>query len=291
MRERHALEQELRSLRYVQSPGFSAEREILHSPDQRARVTTTDAVPFRWICHVELALQGAGNATAHSTATGLLVGPRHVLTAAHTLRSNDGRFTASSAWVYPGRNGNTRPFGRVAGSTFRYHVNWFRNGAANEDYDYGMIVLDDAIGERSFRSLNNNPLGWWGHARHGAGTRLVRLDPATLDGRTITVAGYPEDKTAGTLWSSTGQLTMLRTPQGQVSTQARRMAHSADTHRSQSGAPVWMEDTDAGVRHLVGIHTGAINVTSGSGTAAKQQRLNMAIRITREVVTQLKAWM
>jgi V8-like Glu-specific endopeptidase len=291
MRERAALEQELRHLRTPPGSG-SFEREILHTPDQRTQVHNTEAAPFRFICHLDLTATDNTNAAARarSTATGILVGPRHVLIAGHTARSSNGRFTATHAWVTPGRNAGTRPFGRVEGKSFRHHPRWFRNGVANDDYDYGLLILDSAIGSQKFRSLGNARLGWWGDPANGAGTSITRLDPATLDGSAIRVAGYPSDKTAGECWESAGQVTMMRTPQGQIDGTARRFAHDADTHGSQSGAPVWIHNAKTGASQLVGVHTGAINVTAGSGATARTQRLNVAIRVTREFLRQLAAW-
>ena len=202
MHERNRMEQELREL------------EVLHNPDQRTQVNNTEAVPFRFICHLEMRAVDTTNTTvtARSTATGVLVGPRHVLTTGHTLLAQRGRFKATHAWVSPGLNGSTSPFGRVEATVFRPHPNWFRNGAEDDDYDYGMITLKDAIGDKRFSSLGNKPLGWWGDPVNGGGTRLERLDPAALNNATVNVAGYPDDQPAGTMWTSSGQTTPLRDP-------------------------------------------------------------------------------
>ena len=292
MHERYRMEQELRELAVGLRDAYAPEQEVLHNPDQRVPATNTEAVPFRFICHLELRAVDTTNTTviARSTATGVLVGPRHVLTTGHTLLAQRGRFKVTDAWVSPGMNGSTRPFGRVEGATFRTHPNWFRNGAQNDDYDYGMITLKDPIGERRFKSLSNNPLGWWGDPVNGAGTRLERLAPTSLDNVTVNVAGYPNDKPSGTMWMSSGQTTPLRGPQGQISTMARRLPHNADTHVSQSGSPVWMRDTDKNLRYLVGLHHGAQSLTFTRGGQTQTQRTNVAIRVTREFLTQIAAW-
>lgn len=293
MNERNQLEREFRDLAVPQIRARFDEREVLHSPDQRIQVGNTDAVPFRFVCHLELTARDTGNpkVTARSIATGILVGPRHVLTTGHTLLAQNGRFQATHAWVSPGRNGRATPFGRVEATRFRTHANWVRNGVQDDNYDYGLITLDDAIAARRFKSLRNAPLGCWGDAANGGGTRLTRLDPVTLDGQTINVAGYPDDQAAGTQWRSSGQLTMMRNSQGRITTMDRRMAHDADTHSSQSGSPVWLHDPKTGFRHLVGIHEAVINVTTQSKSGPQQRRLNVAVRVTREMLSQLAAWM
>ena len=293
MNERTQLEREFRDLAVVHEHSRSGEREVLHSPDQRLQVGNTDAVPFRYVCHLELSARDTSDAkvTAHSIATGILIGPRHVLTTGHTLLAQNGRFQATHAWVSPGRNGRATPFGRVEATRFRTHANWVRNGVQDDNFDYGLITLDDAIGVRRFASLRNASLGCWGDAANGGGTRLTRLDPTILDGQTINVAGYPDDQAAGTLWRSSGQLTMMRDPQGRITTMDRRMAHNADTHSSQSGSPVWLHDPKTGLRHLVGVHEATINVTTQTESGPRQQRLNVAVRVTREMLRQLADWM
>lgn len=280
MNQRCRMEQELREL------------EVLHNPDQRKQVNNTEAVPFRFICHLEMRAVDTTNTTvtARSTATGVLVGPRHVLTTGHTLLAKRGRFKATHAWVSPGLNGSTSPFGRVEATVFRPHPNWFRNNAEDEDYDYGMITLKDAIGDKRFSSLGNKPLGWWGDPVNGGGTKLERLDPASLNNVTVNVAGYPEDQPAGTMWTSSGQATPLRDPQGRITTMARRLPHNADTAISQSGSPVWIGASDQNPRYLVGLHNGAINLTFTRPTGTQTQRTNTAIRVTREFLQQIAAW-
>jgi V8-like Glu-specific endopeptidase len=292
MNERCRMEQELRELAVGLLDRNEPEREVLHNPDQRTQVNNTEAVPFRFICHLEMRAVDTTNTTvtARSIATGVLVGPRHVLTTAHTLLAHRGRFKATHAWVSPGLNGGTSPFGRVEATVFRTHPNWFRNNAEDEDYDYGMITLKDAIGERRFSSLGNKPLGWWGDPANGGGTRLVRLDPAALNNATVNVAGYPDDQPAGTMWMSSGQTTPLRDPQGRITTMVRRLPHNADTVTSQSGSPVWIGATDQNPRYLVGLHAGAIDLTFTRAGRQQKQRTNVAIRATREFLNQIAAW-
>ena len=291
MNARCRMEQELRDLAIGLRQAYEPEHEVLHTPDQRRQVTNTDAVPFRFICHLEMRAVDTINTmvTARSSATGVLVGPRHVLTTGHTLLSQQGRFKATRAVVSPGLNGSSSPFGRVEGTVFRTHRNWSRNGQEDDDYDYGMIILKEAIGEKRFSSLGNKPLGWWGDATNGGGTRLERLDPAALNNVTVHVAGYPNDQPAGTMWMSSGHATPLRDPQGRITTMARRLPHDADTHASQSGSPVWI-GTENNPRFLIGLHHAAIDLVLARPTGRQKQRSNVAIRVTREFLRQVAAW-
>jgi len=63
---------------------------------------------------------------------------------------------------------------------------------------------------------------------------------------------------------------------------SRSMAHDVDTCRSQSGGPGWIERN--GVFDIVGVHTGAANLTDGS-------RMNHAVRVTQEFLDQIRAWL
>jgi V8-like Glu-specific endopeptidase len=74
-------------------------------------------------------------------------------------------------------------------------------------------------------------------------------------------------------WRSSG--TALSTPG------TNQLRHDLDTHKSQSGSPLWLEDPATGALDLVAIHTGP----SGTGTS------NQAVLLTEEVLRQVKKWM
>lgn len=55
-------------------------------------------------------------------------------------------------------------------SSFAAHPRWLSSGEHN--YDYAVITLA--------RSLGAAPLGYWGSATHGVGTRLAVIEPKII---------------------------------------------------------------------------------------------------------------
>jgi V8-like Glu-specific endopeptidase len=238
-------------------------------------------------------------------ATGVLVGPRHVLTAAHNLTPKQGRGPIRGIVVSPGRNGSKKPLGSFNAARWdQVHPNWRpKEEHKTRGFDYGLIVLEADISRRKYKEFANQPLGYWGDAVNGEGTHLKRLDPAVIDGCTINVAGFPGynstdtnqdkrcDKPMGTMWLGKGKLS----GQGQtkkITSQDRLMLHTADTCPGHSGSPVWIYYPKTRTRYMVGIHVAPANifeVIDDQGTLRRTH--NLAVRVTMEMCKQLDRWM
>ncbi len=143
--------------------------------DSRINLTSTTSYPYRTIGTL---YDGGGD------CTGSLVGPRHILTAAHCIYNRE-----SETWSYinfkPGRNGEgSAPYGAFSPIWYwvpqQYIDEPFIGGAAdghaNNRYDIAVIVLED-----SFWS-------WMGY---------VALSGNVLDTKTLFMRGYPRCTTAG----------------------------------------------------------------------------------------------
>lgn len=194
------------------------ETGIIGPKDDRRRIGDTIKAPYRWICLLVLVFPDPDRSERSilfgklGFGSGLLIGARHILTAAHNLYGSftrsDGvqlKLPTSAVIVIPGHNsllaGSPFPFGIYFSSQrdtrpfFRIPDKWRETFLPR--YDFGLIRLDESIGRRRFPSLNGKPLGWWGNRDFGHGTYLAPHTPETrkrFENLAITACGYPGDK-------------------------------------------------------------------------------------------------
>ena len=238
--------------------------------DDRRPVTNTLETPCRFICQLWVRSRDSNGKVTRSGATGLLVSPRHVLTAAHVLVSEDqdtrGQWvttTATDVRVTPARDGTDRPFGTAtARLPARIAPGWSPR-QKNPGFDYALLTLDKALGGKA--------PGYWGSHAAGGGTQLRGPRADALNGRTAVTAGYPNDR---------GGNESPFITRGVISGADERLRHmniSADACEGQSGSPVWL--TIDGKHCLVGM---LVMVLS---------RTNVALRVSPQVCRQLCQWM
>jgi len=277
-------------------PIFSTEKTVI-GQDERRIVSDAKAVPYRWICKIEPTFTHPDDHSreiSFTPGTGLLLGPRHILTAAHVIETNlkvrrGAQTPLEDVWqraikvrVTPGANGeNDAPFGNYTATVFHILPEW-SNGKNenNRHYDYAVIVLDEDIAFKTFASLGNKRLGHWGHHDDGANTHMSSFVPQMIKDITLDTAGYPHDAAAmprGKLWTSRG--TMQDLPND-----APAFLHTMDTEVGQSGSPIWKTDPKTGERLLIGIHVAGFTSTDG-------KIMNMAVMLTSPVASQVVKWM
>ncbi len=282
---------------------YEIEPEIIPPLDERKPVLDTTAVPFRWICHLDMDF-GSYNARG----SGTLISPRHILTAGHNLIDRDsGKVVRpKSITVTPGYNctaGSRAPFGSAMAAKWVAHPIWTAaqskaGGPTRSDFqfDYGLITLNRPIGDQRFAALGNKPLGFWGSRQYGFGTRLNPRNPNDLRGLPVNISGYPGDfcclkpvtpttscspqHWAGAQFRAFANITNVAPAQA-----PRFMLYNLDTYGGHSGAPVWLRWQD--FRNLIAIHTGPGWVVD----PAERRRSNRGVRITQEVLNQVQAWM
>jgi V8-like Glu-specific endopeptidase len=267
-----------------------AEREVI-PPDERVRIHDTTRVPFRWVCSLDVMRGGV-----LSRGSGLLIGPRHVLTAAHNIYDRNGS-RPDSVQVAPARNLSDLPFGRFPAVAFTTSSRFLERPSAGSRFDIALVTLASDASAATSKALGGRPLGHWGSATNGHQTDLQPLDPAFVGGRAITVGGYPGDRCDGgpcdpargwtreaqgnTLWSHFGPARFMRQIPGIV-------LHTADTFKGQSGSPVWMRFT-SGRRSLVGVHVNSTLIPNPTGTGTIT--VNRAVHLSPDVLALIRSWM
>lgn len=272
------------------------EEEVIGN-DTRQQVDTTRA-PFRWICSLKVRFRDPDtfDAVDFDAGTGLLVGPRHVLTAAHNVfaeitgsKGTKDKRKALLVWAYPGRNGdNDFPFGKAESESIAYLPKF--EGNLDVRWDYALIKLKTAIGDQTFKSLGNQALGYWGSATRAVGTLIQPLSQAFLTGKIVNVSGYPKSQNH-TQWVAFDSVRDVPpTIKGQRVNEL--ITYLTDTSEGQSGAPVWVFFPSTGKRYLVAVHGGRCHDALDGCKPSRSARptSNMGVVMTKDVVDQINAW-
>jgi Trypsin len=164
------------------APAGEQEREAI-PPDERRLVPDTLAVPYRRICSLDVTFDRPypWNAdrskgrwmSGFACRSGLLVGPRHVLTAAHCIYA-DGETRPTSVYVAPARNGRRDPLARVKAVAWGVPANAFGPRGIVADHDYAVVTLERDIARLRHAALRHGQLGHWGSDALGHGTVFRR---------------------------------------------------------------------------------------------------------------------
>ncbi|WP_300566914.1 trypsin-like peptidase domain-containing protein [Flavobacterium sp.] len=183
----------------------------IFGPDQRTVYNST-AYPWGCVGRVETAL---------GYASGVMIGPRHVLTCCHVI---DFKADGSTGWLKFSPmyyNGPNATFGTANAIKiyYKYKVQGPTIDSTEGQYDYSVIVLDRNIG---------NTTGWMG----------AKAYSDSWDGQVLwTHAGYPMDLTGAQRPVYQNSISF---DGDNVTTDAHEaIYHQADIWPGQSGGPFW----------------------------------------------------
>ena len=261
-------------------------------PDTRARVSVADTtgLPHRWICRLRVP-DADPRSRSYGMGTGVLVGPRHVLTSAHVLVSDPGRTVGGRLLVQPARNGDFKPFKEVKIRGWRVDPRWIARNQRGRwqvqtRFDYGLVTLAEDVGsfkhpglsqeERFFVTVRR---AYWAAPDICFPQTEIGIEPHKIVGQQAWSAGYPGDREPGTLHGGTGRVT--------IDQRLGTLLHTIDTHYGQSGSPIWIKRH--GMWCLVGIHSrvGGFTVPARGPMVPNS---NAAALVSLDVALQIEEW-
>ena len=242
---------------------------IYGDDDERVPVPFPHGYPERAIVHIH-----ADGSTAASRCTGWLIGDDTVVTAGHCVHRGgdmDAEWAPLARIVVrssiDGESAAPSTSYRSCGARRLYSTTgWVRDGEDGpEEYDYGAIKLDCALGALvGTLGISIVPLPW------------VKTDPPH-------VIGYDNNTTAAGCKYIGTWVHLCHGPGTLATASGGLLFYDADTETSQSGAPIIVPAECSTC--AVGIHT-----RSYHGSEEKHGKFNHGTLMTERVFRNLQAW-
>ncbi len=214
----------------------SASTQIIGCDGRAQGPTTSTAGNSPW------QMVGRFTGTGIGGCSGTLIGPKHVLTAAHCLVNSSGNFRNGTIGFRLGQF-NAGPCSRPYGTHWatRAFVPLAYDGgsisATNKALDWAVVELANPIPGAT--SMDYQYLSW-----------------GTMSGKTPFSVGYPGDKPTGTIWETGGGNHFISGSYQWLNGGDKGLMYvTNDAVGGQSGSPIYV--FHGGVRKLVGVFIGA----------------------------------
>lgn len=316
----------------LQAEGLSSSDTGVIGSDDREPQSDTTKEPNRWVCLIDVAAdiaslnykpggieQVRAGFTRSLGGTGLLISPRHILTAAHVVQQlgdtdSTGRYTklytASSLELAPGHNGAyvgvagakafRKPYGIFQTTQLQKpssYIVFSKSSAWSNNFDdFALIELAqpvDTFAPKQTRRFFLNgkwheeerrlpPLGYWGST---ARFSIKAVTPAQIQGQAVQTIGYPSKKPDVDTrprkdWMQWLAKGKADNSRGNNANHPFLLFHNADTTNSQSGSPIWTV-SGTGDQQTFSL----VGIVTQAG-----QKYNVAVALTERVLTQIQKW-
>lgn len=203
----------VKNTKFIDRATFMQEKgsKTIFGPDQRV---VYHSLAYPWNCVGKIQ-------TELGVASGVMIGPRHVLTCAHVIKflsnGNTG-WVKFSPMYYNGANATYGTANSIK-TFYKYKVSGPTIDSTESKFDYVVVVLDRNLG---------NTTGWMG---------ATSYTDSWDGGAYWTHAGYPMDLTASE--RPIYQTNIALNGDDATSDRAQALYHQGDVWPGQSGGPFW----------------------------------------------------